>query len=46
VLSATNVQPVSSSRSFKFWGAGDLGGAMELKPRRALVRGEKSVLLP
>ena len=45
-LPTTNVQPVSSSNGFKFWDGGDKGGAVELKPRHALTRGEKSVLLP
>lgn len=46
VLPATNVQPVSSPSGFKFWDAGDKGGAVRLEPRHALTRGEKSVLLP
>ena len=46
MLSATDIQPVSSTSSFKFWDAGDVGGAVELKPRHALTRGERSVLLP
>jgi len=46
VLSTTNVQPAASSSGFKFWDAGDKGGAVELTPQHALTRGEKSVLLP
>jgi hypothetical protein len=46
VLSTADVQPVSSSSSFRFWDAGDTGGAVGLKPREALKRGEKLVLLP
>lgn len=46
VLSATNVQPVPSPSGFRFWDAGDKGGAVELTPQHALTRGEKSVLLP
>ena len=46
LLSVTNVQPAASSSSFRFWDAGDKGGAVELTPQHALARGEKSVLLP